>query len=103
MVRPEKIKNILGKIKYCIETGKYILTKHAVERQNERLINLAEILHVLRTGREEKTKSSFDELQNTWKYAVRGKTKLDNKDVRIIVAFEDDGMLVITVMYVGGI
>lgn len=103
MVRPEKIKNILEKIKHCIEAGKYTMTKHAMDRQNQRSINLAEILYVLKTGREEKNKASFDETQNTWKYAIRGKTKLDLQDIRIIIALELDGMLIITVMHVGDI
>ena len=38
-----------------------------------------------------------------WNYAVRGKTKIDKLDARIIVSFDEDGMLIITAMYVGGI
>lgn len=81
MFRPEKMKNVFEKIKYCLESGKYILTKHALERQSQRSINLPDVLHVLKNGREEKNKSSFDEAQNTWKYAIRGKTKATNYDI----------------------
>lgn len=32
------------------------------------------------------------------KYAIRGKT-LDEIDIRIIIAFDDSGMMIITVMH----
>jgi hypothetical protein len=35
-----------------------------------------------------------------WKYAIRGKTKIDHLDIRVIVTVEEDGLLIITVMYV---
>jgi hypothetical protein len=38
-----------------------------------------------------------------WKYAVKGKTKIDELDVRVIVAFDEDGILIITVMHIGGL
>lgn len=96
----EKCKNLLEKIKDSIENSKYRLTVHALERQNERIINLPETLHVLRTGYEEKRKTYFDNENKTWKYAIRGKTLRDNLDIRIIVAFDENEMLIITVMYV---
>lgn len=99
--RPQKFENVLVMIKECLESGNYILTKHAIARQEERVINLAETLHVLKTGYEEKSKTCFDEKQNTWKYAIRGKTIIEERDVRIIIAFDEKGMLIITVMYVG--
>jgi hypothetical protein len=58
--KPAKLANILDKIKECIETGNYILTKHALERQIVRAVNLPETLHVLRNGYEEKRKTCFD-------------------------------------------
>ncbi len=95
--KPEKLKNVLDKIKKCIEFGKYILTFHAFDRQNERAISLPMTLQVLKTGYEEKRKTCFDNERNTWKYAIRGKT-LDKLDVRVIVAFDEDDMLIITVI-----
>lgn len=101
--RPPKITKLLEKIKECIEQKKYTHTEHAIVRQNERDITLAEVRHVLITGYEEKTKTSFDEKYNTWNYAIRGKTKIDKLDVRIIIAFDETGMIIITVMHVGGL
>jgi len=101
--KPQKLENLLEAIKECLENGNYILTKHALLRQRERTINLAETVHVLKTGYEEKKKTVFDEKQNTWKYSIRGKTIIDKRDVRIIIAFDDNGMLIITVMFIGNI
>jgi hypothetical protein len=98
--KPEKITNVLIKIKECIEKGNYFVTSHAFTRQSERLINLPESLHILETGYEEKKKTRFDTDHNTWKYAIRGKTIRDELDVRVIVAFDENAMLIITVMHV---
>ncbi len=99
--KPDKISNISGKIKECIEKGNYLVTAHAFNRQNERFISLPECLHVLESGYEEKRKSCFDITHNTWKYAIRGKTLREELDVRVIVAFDKNDMLIITVMHVG--
>lgn len=99
--KPEKLKDLLEKINECIDTGKYIITKHAFDRQINRAINLPETLHVLKNGYEEKKKTCFDNEHNTWKYAIRGKTIRDELDLRVIVAFDETGMLIITVMHVG--
>jgi len=98
--KPEKFENVLEEIKKCIQEGKYALTVHALVRQSERRINLAETLHVLKTGYEEKRKTCFDIEKNTWKYAIRGKTIRDELDVRVIIAFNEDGMFIITVIQV---
>lgn len=95
--RPAKLENLLDKIRECIEKGNYIVTKHAFERQNTRFIDLPETLYVLKTGYEEKRKTTFDMQHNAWKYAIRGKTKR-NSDIRVVVAFDEEGMLIITVI-----
>lgn len=100
--RPPKIANLLNEIRKCIEKNRYTQAEHALSRQKERKISLAEIRHILLTGYEEKIKTRFDERYKTWNYAIRGKTKIDKLDVRVIVAFDDHGLLIITVMHVGG-
>ena len=103
MKKTEKDPSVLLRIRNCIDHERYTISVHALERQNERRINLAAVLYVLKNGNEEKRKTSFDEKQNTWKYAIRGKTLRDNLDVRVIVAFSDENLLIITVMYVEGL
>lgn len=99
-IKTERIKNVLLKIKHCIEEGNYGLTPHALTRHNERKITLPEVLHVLKNGYEEKSKTKFTDEHNAWKYAIRGKTIRDEIDIRIIVAFDENNMMIITVMRV---
>lgn len=99
--RQKRQDNLLLKIRECIDSDNYILTKHALERQGERAINLTETLYVLKNGFEDKRKTCFDEVNNKWKYAIRGKTLIENLDSRVVVAFDENLMLIITVMLVG--
>lgn len=99
-IKPERIKNILPKIRHCVEESNYSFTSHAFARHNERKITLPEVLHVLKNGYEEKSKTKFTEEHNAWKYAIRGKTIRDEIDIRIIVAFDENNMMIITVMRV---
>lgn len=101
--RPKKIENVLEVIRNCLENDNFTMTTHALMRQSERKITIANVVHVLKTGYEEKKKTCFDENNNTWKYAIRGKTKIEELDVRVIVAFDELGMLIITVMYIGNL
>lgn len=100
--RPSQLDELFPKIRDCIKKGLYRQSKHALGREIERNIDLPDVLYVLNNGYHEKQKTSFDETFQTWKYAIRGKT-LDNMDIRIIVAFANDDMLIITVMYVSKI
>jgi uncharacterized protein DUF4258 len=97
--RPAQLDELFPKIRGCIDQGLFRQSKHAIDRELERKINLADVLYVLKNGYHEKQKTSFDELFRTWKYAVRGKT-LDGIDIRIIIAFDSNGMMIITVMHV---
>lgn len=97
--RPPQLDKLFPKIRYCLDKELYRQTKHAIERELERKIDLTDVLYVLKNGYHEKGKTSFDEAFQTWKYAIRGKT-LDAIDIRIIIAFDDTGMMIITVMHV---
>lgn len=98
--KPEKLPDVLRTIRECIEQERYLFTAHALERVKERGIDVYTAIYVLLNGYEEKQKTTFDSNKKTWKYAVRGKT-LEDVDVRVVVAFCEDDMLVITVMHVG--
>lgn len=97
--KPSQLDELFPKIRDCLDKGFYRQSKHAIERELERKIDLPDVLYVLKNGYREKHKTSFDEVFQTWKYAVRGKT-LDEIDIRIIIAFDDIGMMIITVMHV---
>lgn len=74
MRRPPKITEVLKKV------SEYFDTSHAAQR---------------RLQRKEKTNLS----PGDWTYAIRGQT-IDGIDIRIAVAFDEDGMLIITVIVI---
>ena len=72
-------------------------TEHAKKRGKERGIIGADFEYVLKTGSHEPSKDKFDEIYKAWNYAIRGKT-LDKRELRIIITFDKDGLLLITVI-----
>ena len=95
MKKPQKVENLLEKIRNCIEDGNFLDTYHSTTRKVERNITRPEILYVLKNGNHEKAKDEFQERYKSWNYAIRGKT-LDERLLRIIVSFDENGMLIIT-------
>ena len=96
---PEKLPNVLEKIREAIELENYVFTNHALDRVKERGIDIQTTVNVLLSGYEEKQKTKFDKEKDSWKYAIPGVTT-EEEDVRVIVAFDEDEMLVVTVMHV---
>ena len=98
--RPPKFANLLERVRRALDAGTYTDVVHAQQRQAERAITRPEYVYVLKHGFHESKKDKFEELYGTWNYAIRGKT-LDKRDLRVIVSFDDDGMLIITTIEVG--
>jgi len=93
--KPDQIPHVLEVIRSAIENRKYFQTTHALERLDQREIDLFDVLYVLKNGYHEKRKTSFDEAFQKWKYAIRGNTS-ENHQLRIIVTIESNGVLIIT-------
>jgi len=98
--RKPKIQNLLDAVRQCIDRGHYFDTRHATDRQSERSISRTEIIYVLKNGRHEKSKDQYQERFKAWNYAIRGRT-VDRRDIRVIVSFDADGMLIITAIEIG--
>ncbi len=96
--KPEQLEKLLDKIREFIRKEKYRFTAHAIERRVQRAISVQDTRYVLTHGFHEKSKTTFDERNKAWNYAIRGKT-LDNKDLRIIVAIDEE-LIIITVIKV---
>ena len=97
MERPSKIADVLKMARQCIETGRYYDTTHARLRKSQRRISLAHVLHVIQNGYHEKRKDQYHPEYKDWTYSIRGRT-IDEKDIRIAIAFDRDDMLIITVI-----
>lgn len=50
-----------------------------------------------KSGWHEKRKDSYSEEFKAWNYAIRGST-IDEREIRVIVSFDDSGLLIITVI-----
>ena len=59
---PPKHQDVLGEVRKCIKTGRYLDTRHAKMRKKERVISLPEVLHVLLEGCHEKRKDKYEQL-----------------------------------------
>ncbi len=96
-VKSEKVPDLLRMVHDCLDEGTYRFSQHAVDRGKERSVPLPDIIEVLRNGHHEKRKDTWDTIFNSWNYAIQGKT-VDQNTCRIIVSFEDNGLLIITVV-----
>ena len=97
LIKPTKEINLLQKIRDAIDNHNFKDMTHASERAIERRITRAEYLYVLKNGYHEKNKDKFEELYSSWNYSIRGKT-LDKRELRVIVSFDENDMLIITVI-----
>jgi hypothetical protein len=90
--RPDKLSDVLKIAQACIENG-----FHAECRQYERDITLADALYVIETGYRVLARDDYREEFKAWNYAIEGKTLQDDK-LRVIISFDEDLMLIITVI-----
>ena len=95
--RPGKIENVLSKVRAAVQSGAYLDLTHAQFRSSERNITRPEYEEVLRNGRHEKSKDEYKEQFQAWNYSIRGKT-VDERELRVVVSFDSNGMLIITVI-----
>ncbi len=88
--------DVLRQVKENVRNGTYVLSRHAIARQKERDITLRDVLAVLEHGRHEQNKDEFSVKNQTWKYAIRGKT-VNGLELRVVVLFEEE-MVIVTVI-----
>lgn len=105
---PKKIDiELFALIEEKIQESKYIFDVHVKERQTQRNISQLDVLNILEgkkgfNRKRNKVKDSYDcdyiyEKPQDWRYCIEGKD-IDDKDVRIILTFDDDHMPIITVI-----
>ncbi len=92
-----KKKNIISLVKNTVKSGNYIYTGHANLRIRQRQVTRFEVKQALLSGHHEKRKDIFDREWNSWNYSIKGKT-IDKRKLRIVINFDKDNMLIITVI-----
>jgi len=85
-----------------IECQEYVFLNHAKQRLKDRKIIDIDVLDILegKKGRKRKRNKSKDKYEpgyEDWNYCIEG-SNLDEIKIRIIVSFDDDNMLIITVI-----
>jgi len=82
--------------------GSYIVLKHAKERIKDRNVSDLDVLDILennnnRKRKRNKSKDVYIPGYQDWNYCIEGKD-IDGQKIRIIISFNDELMLVITVI-----
>jgi hypothetical protein len=80
-----------------VDAGLYFDTSHAMLRKLQRRISLTDVLYVIRHGYHEKQKDQYQPEYDDWSYSIRGRC-IDGRDIRIAIAFDNNDMLIITVI-----
>jgi len=95
--KPEKAGDVLKIARACIEGGTVGFTGHALDRLKERGISVGDTYEVIKTGHRVLSRDRYSEEHQGWNYAIEGKT-YKGKNLRIIIGFDDAGLLIITVI-----
>ena len=95
--RPPKDPRVLEKIKNKSSRGEYVPVEHAKRRMDQRQVSDPEVRYVLQFGYREPRKDEFKDEFMCWNYSMKGKT-VDDRILRIAVCFEENELLVITVI-----
>lgn len=96
----KKTEELFASIKSALRESRYFFTTHALERAiSRRNVNQFQVLKILKGNKKfhESKKDKFDEAHAAWNYSIRGRT-IDDEEVRIIISFDEENMLIITVI-----
>lgn len=97
--RPPKDDKAREKAIACIKKGKYRYTGHGKDRTLERPVTELDAIHVINNGCRVQQRDDYDEIKKGWSYAFEGYT-LQEDWARVIVAFAEDILVIVTVMTV---
>lgn len=85
-----------------ISQGNYIFLAHAEKRLKDRFITDIDVLDVLENKSNRKrnnSKETYTAGHQDWNYCIEG-YDLDGRKIRIIISFDNELMLVITVIHI---
>lgn len=93
---------LFEKIQNCIEMNEFSFTRHCLQRMKERKVSQIQITNLLMglhgfERKRNKTKDRFEHIAKDWSYCIEG---MDNSfnHFRVIVSFDADMMMLITVI-----
>lgn len=94
----EKRPNVIEAVIAAHENGRLIPSTHASEQMANRDVQMSDIEEMIHNAQREETKDSLTNDGKNWKYALRGPNDSGNKDIRIIVIFNNPDTVIVTVI-----
>lgn len=98
-MRPKK-SDVIAVVREAIAQGRYVYSKHARLRKDQREISDGDVRCAIANGWHEKKKDAWIEEFESWNYAISG-SSLEGERLRIAVNLDEldqIGMVVITVI-----
>lgn len=92
----KKRSNVLGDVRQAAMLGKLIPSPHAQQQMVKRDIQMSDIEEAISRAKLEKNKDSLTDDKKEWKYALRGKNDEGDKDLRIIIIFDNPNAIIVT-------
>ena len=88
--------NVLIELIKALEEGRLIPSFHAQEQMKKRDILMSDLEEALYRAKREDHKDSPTKDGKDWKYSLRGVNESGEKDLRIIIIFDDPKVVVVT-------
>ncbi len=94
--RPEKDVLVVAKVAKHLATSQIEYCVHARQQMHLRDITQGDVLEVLERGWREPRKDEWKEAFQQWRYAYRGYDDSGIRRIRVAVALDDSGVIVVT-------
>lgn len=93
-----KRSNVIPAVIAAFEKGLLIPSFHATEQMQIRDVQFSDIEEMIYRSQREEHKDALRKDGKDWKYAIRGSNANGEKDIRLIVIFNDPEAVIITVI-----
>lgn len=94
----QKRTNVIQDVIKALEGGNLIPSNHAQEQMEKRDVQMSDVEEMLYRAQREESKDSLTKDKRDWKYALRGLNDSGEKDIRVIVVFNDPDTVIVTVI-----
>lgn len=91
-----KRRNVIIEVIKALEAGQLVPSFHAQEQMKKRDILMSDLEEALYRAKREEGKDSPTKDGKDWKYSLRGLSESGEKDLRIIVVFDDPKVVIVT-------
>lgn len=90
--------NVIQDVIKAFESGNLVPSNHAQDQMVARDVQMSDVEEMIYRAQREEAKDSPTKDKKDWKYALRGLNDSGEKDIRIIVVFNDPDAVIVTVI-----